>query len=272
MLLPIVENAISNSAIRPGDVIRARNGKTTEITNTDAEGRLILADALSASVESPYQPKLIVDFATLTGAARVALGNDLPALFSNNQDEMIKLWKISQDIDDPMWMMPLYEPMRSNLKSSIADFVNADLGGSGGAITAALYLSEYITRPQVPSSKDEQVSDRNKNDSVNVVKYDNSETGKVVGAANMSAVITSIDNASSTVVGDTGNSVTTIPISIESNNLDSDISNSDTKASVKTEKPVWFHVDFMGSKGGAAEPQGMRSVFEYLKRYIISDQ
>jgi leucyl aminopeptidase len=85
LLLPIAENAINGNALRPGDVIRARNGKTTEITNTDAEGRLILADALSAATENPAKrPDLVVDFATLTGAARVALGSELPALFSNN--------------------------------------------------------------------------------------------------------------------------------------------------------------------------------------------
>ena len=85
LLLPIAENSISGSALRPGDVIRARNGKSTEITNTDAEGRLILADALvRATEDSNDRPNLVVDFATLTGAARVALGNDLPALFSNN--------------------------------------------------------------------------------------------------------------------------------------------------------------------------------------------
>lgn len=126
LLLPIVENSISGVALRPGDVIRARNGKTTEITNTDAEGRLILADALCAAVEE--SPDLIVDFATLTGAARVALGNDLPALFSNNQDAMMKLWNISMEINDPTWIMPLWEPMRGNLKSTIADYINAGDG------------------------------------------------------------------------------------------------------------------------------------------------
>jgi len=120
---PIVENSISGVALRPGDIITARNGLTTEITNTDAEGRLILADAIVAALES--KPKVLIDFATLTGAARVALGNDLPALFSNNKTEMIKLWNISHEVNDPMWPMPLWEPMRSKLKSSVADLVNA---------------------------------------------------------------------------------------------------------------------------------------------------
>ena len=123
LIIPIAENSISGVALRPRDVIKARNGKTTEITNTDAEGRLILADALVLAMET--DPKLVVDFATLTGAARVALGNDLPALFSNNKTEMLKLWDISMEINDPMWIMPLWEPMRANLKSSIADLVNA---------------------------------------------------------------------------------------------------------------------------------------------------
>ena len=125
LLLPIAENSISGIALRPGDVIRARNGKTTEVTNTDAEGRLILADALSAAVELPNKPVLLVDFATLTGAARSALGTELGGVFSNNIDELQKLWNISNVINDPVWMLPLYEPMRPNIKSSIADLVNA---------------------------------------------------------------------------------------------------------------------------------------------------
>jgi leucyl aminopeptidase len=128
LLLPIVENSISGEALRPGDVIRARNGKTTEITNTDAEGRLILADALAAAVEAPHRPDVVIDFATLTGAARVALGSDLPAVFSNNLTALERLWRLSSEINDPVWMMPLHEPMRANLKSSIADLVNAAEG------------------------------------------------------------------------------------------------------------------------------------------------
>jgi len=152
LLLPIVENSISGAALRPGDVIRARNGKTTEITNTDAEGRLILADALVAATEGEDFDEdsggvLVVDFATLTGAARMALGNDLPALFSTNMVEMNKLWNLSMVVKDPVWMMPLWEPLRSSIKaSSVADLVNS-ADGFGGAITAALYLSEFISKP-----------------------------------------------------------------------------------------------------------------------------
>lgn len=156
LLLPIAENSISGIALRPGDVIKARNGKTTEITNTDAEGRLILADALSAAVEGPM-PALIVDFATLTGAARVALGAELPAIFSNNMEELHKLWNISTSINDPVWPLPLHEPMRANLKSSIADLVNA-AEGQGGAITAALYLSEFISPKKAAANADESSS------------------------------------------------------------------------------------------------------------------
>jgi leucyl aminopeptidase len=105
LLLPIAENSISGIALRPGDVIKARNGKTTEITNTDAEGRLLLADALVAAMESPNMPLMVVDFATLTGAARVALGNDLPAIFSNNLDALQRLWKTSNTYNDPCWMV-----------------------------------------------------------------------------------------------------------------------------------------------------------------------
>lgn len=131
LLLPIAENSISGSALRPGDIIRARNGKTTEITNTDAEGRLILADALVAAMEGAAAAPalhLVVDFATLTGSARAALGSDLVALFSNDEREMLRLWRISSEVGDPMWMMPLWEPMRPSIKSGIADLVNAPDG------------------------------------------------------------------------------------------------------------------------------------------------
>lgn len=126
ILLPIAENSIAGNALRPGDVIRSRNGKTIEITNTDAEGRLILSDAIAAAVEEGVgihpnkKPALIVDFATLTGAARVALA-DIPALFSNDITKAMDLWKISTDCHDLLWPMPLHEPFRDNLKSNVAD-------------------------------------------------------------------------------------------------------------------------------------------------------
>ncbi len=103
-----------------------RNGITTEITNTDAEGRLILADALSAAAQDPgSNPAVIVDFATLTGAARVALGNEIPALFSNDAKERAKLWELSGEVNDELWPLPLAENYRPSLKSSIADIVNS---------------------------------------------------------------------------------------------------------------------------------------------------
>jgi len=202
--------------LRPGDIIRSRHGKTIEITNTDAEGRLILSDAIAAAVEEGagiYPNKkaaLIVDFATLTGAARVALA-DIPALFSNDITKAMNLWKISTDCHDLLWPMPLHEPFRDNLKSNVADIgkklvitqhfttlahsythiVNAAESPGGGAITAALYLSEFL--------------EDKKKDS-----------------------------------GDSSNS-----------------------------SPLWFHIDFMGTKNNNAEPMGLRSLYEYIVKEIV---
>ena len=160
VLIPIAENSISGCSLRPGDVIRARNGKTSEITNTDAEGRLILADCLVAAGEGlsdpaykPTKKRLIIDFATLTGAARVAVGNEMPAVFCNDHQELIKAFEMSHNPamdtfggNDPMWPLPLWEPLRQNMRSSnIADLVNSSATPAGGAITAALYLSEFIS-------------------------------------------------------------------------------------------------------------------------------
>jgi leucyl aminopeptidase len=232
LLLPVAENSIGGQAMRPGDVIRSRNGRTTEITNTDAEGRLILADALCSAVEClpaaippegraldpsrtdastikaaltsalprSQQHHLIVDFATLTGAARVALGEDLPALFSNNEAEATKLQKLSFAADDPLWLMPLWTPYKSALRSDIADTVNSAEGGLAGAITAALYLSEFIV-PSAPKS---------------------SESGGAESSANPS------EQGSSNI--------------------------------------CWFHIDFNGFKKGAAKSQGLQSVFEYIRK------
>ncbi len=106
LLLPLAENAISGAAMRPGDVLRSRKGLTVEIGNTDAEGRLVLADALTKAVEGA--PELILDFATLTGAARIALGPDLPALFSNRDDLATALMDSGTAVSDPVWRMPLW--------------------------------------------------------------------------------------------------------------------------------------------------------------------
>ena len=226
VLLPCVENSISGVALRPGDVIQARNGLTTEITNTDAEGRLILADCLVAACEGGpgpgpgALPALVVDFATLTGAARVALGTELPALFSNNHTELMRLFDLSQsaEVADPMWPLPLWGAYKPALKSTVADLVNAAEGA--GAITAALYLSEFVAPlggglagpPPIAGAAD---------------------GGKDTGGEGDAAAGASISAAGPS-------------------------------------KAVWFHVDFMGTKGGVAEPQGMKAVFEYIKRHVAA--
>lgn len=142
VLIPAVENMISGDAYRPGDVIKMHNGKTVEITNTDAEGRLILADALSTA--SLDKPDLIIDLATLTGAATVALGADIAALFSNNESLQNSILAFAKQEHDPMWPMPLYAPYRKLLDSKIADMTNAASKPMGGAITAALFLKEFV--------------------------------------------------------------------------------------------------------------------------------
>ncbi len=142
VLIPIVENAISASSFRPGDVLRARNGSTVEIGNTDAEGRLILGDALCLADEE--SPEMIVDMATLTGAARVALGPDLPPLYSNDDDLAAALMAAGAAADDPLWRLPLWAPYASMISSKIADVNNAGQGGFAGSITAALFLQRFV--------------------------------------------------------------------------------------------------------------------------------
>ncbi|EKE00884.1 MAG: hypothetical protein ACD_21C00258G0001 [uncultured bacterium] len=145
VIIPAVENLPSGDSLKPGDIISTRKGLSIEIANTDAEGRLILADALALASE--WQPKLILDFATLTGAARVALGNDIVALFTPDD-------KLAKDIvaamtkeKEPVWQMPLYQPYLEILKSNNADFKNASTsdGPTGGAITAALMLQQFVS-------------------------------------------------------------------------------------------------------------------------------
>lgn len=141
--IPVVENAIDGSSFRPGDVLRSVTGTTTEIGNTDAEGRLILADALALA--SAENPKMIIDFATLTGAQRVALGLQIPAFFSNTLDNSSAIMRAAKLERDPMWQLPLWEGYRKKLDSKIADLRNVPSdNGMGGAITAALYLSEFV--------------------------------------------------------------------------------------------------------------------------------
>ena len=142
LLIPAVENSVSGTAMRPGDVIRTRAGKTVEVGNTDAEGRLILADALTEAAAE--EPDLLVDVATLTGAARVALGLGVPALFSNDDALAGKLQQMSRHIGDPLWQLPLWRDYGEQIKSRIADLSNNPSEPFGGAITAALFLEHFI--------------------------------------------------------------------------------------------------------------------------------
>jgi leucyl aminopeptidase len=142
MLVPAVENSINGEATRPGDIMRSRKGLTVENSNTDAEGRLILADALTKAEEK--DPELVIDYATLTGAARVALGADLQALFANDDTLASELMGAAETEADPMWRLPLYDPYKEALKSDVADMVNAAEGPFGGALTAALFLKEFV--------------------------------------------------------------------------------------------------------------------------------
>ncbi|HEX8256438.1 MAG TPA: leucyl aminopeptidase family protein [Allosphingosinicella sp.] len=142
LLVPAVENAIAGNAFRPGDILKSRKGVTVEVHNTDAEGRLILADALTRAAES--RPDLILDFATLTGAARVALGPDLPAMFANRDDLAAALLAAGEAEADPVWRMPLWKPYREMLASDVADLANASDAPMAGAVTAALFLQKFV--------------------------------------------------------------------------------------------------------------------------------
>ena len=142
MLIPAVENAISGAAFRPLDIYRSRKGLTVEIGNTDAEGRLILADALALADEET--PELIVDMATLTGAARVALGPDLPPFYTEDETLAADLARCATSENDPLWRLPLWRPYQSMLDSKVADLNNVTTGGFAGSITAALFLKRFV--------------------------------------------------------------------------------------------------------------------------------
>ena len=144
VLVPIVENSIAGNAFRPGDVLPSRKGLTVEIGNTDAEGRLILADALALADEEG--PELLVDMATLTGAARVALGPDLPPFYTDDDALAAELSSASASVEDPMWRMPLWNPYGTKLASKIADLNNVTTDGFAGSITAALFLRRFVER------------------------------------------------------------------------------------------------------------------------------
>ena len=147
LLVPAVENFVSANAFRPMDVFTTRKGVTVEIGNTDAEGRLILCDALAEA--GTEQPELLIDIATLTGAARVALGPELPALFCNDEAVAASLLAVGTAESDPLWRLPLWKPYRRLLDSKVADLNNAPEGGLAGAVTAALYLQEFV-EPGIP--------------------------------------------------------------------------------------------------------------------------
>ncbi len=142
LLIPAVENAVAGNAYRPGDVIPSRKGLSIEIGNTDAEGRVVLSDALAYACES--LPDLVIDFATLTGAARIALGADLPPLFSNRDEVAEGIQQAGDESEDPLWTMPLYQPYRKLIESPIADINNAGKSSFGGCITAALFLEHFV--------------------------------------------------------------------------------------------------------------------------------
>ena len=144
LLVPAVENAISSAAMRPGDIIKSRKGLTVEINNTDAEGRLVLADALALADEET--PELMVSLATLTGAARVALGPDAPPYFTDDDALALDLAAAAQRVADPLWRLPFWTPYEELIEPGIADLDNAPPGGMAGAITAALFLRRFVTQ------------------------------------------------------------------------------------------------------------------------------
>lgn len=145
LLIPAVENAISDHAMRPGDVLNSRAGLTVEVTNTDAEGRLVLADAIAYAQQD--SPDLLLTLATLTGAARVALGPEIVPFYSENDEFSATLENAARRVRDPLWRMPLWRSYDTMLKSNIADCVNATKSGFAGSITAALFLRKFVKRP-----------------------------------------------------------------------------------------------------------------------------
>jgi leucyl aminopeptidase len=145
VLVSAVENAIAGNAYRPGEIVSTRKGLKIEIGNTDAEGRVVLSDALALASE--FSPELIIDFATLTGAARVALGPELPAMYANQDEWAGALENAARQTQDPLWRMPLWQPYNDMIKSSIGDIVNTG-GAQAGSVTAALFLEHFVPRAQ----------------------------------------------------------------------------------------------------------------------------
>jgi leucyl aminopeptidase len=143
VLIPAVENAVSASAYHPGDILDSRKGLTVEVGNTDAEGRLVLADALAEADTST--PEMLIDFATLTGAARVALGVDLPALYAREAQDESALMEAALAEEDPLWPMPLWAGYEKMIESKIADLHSTGTGRLAGSISAALFLGRFVT-------------------------------------------------------------------------------------------------------------------------------
>ena len=146
VLIPAVENSVSSASFRPQDILTSRKGLTVEINNTDAEGRLVLADALSYADEE--DPDLIISMATLTGAARVALGPDLAPFYASSDDVAAPLIKAGEASLDPVWRMPFWDPYETMIEPQIADLDNAPPGGFAGSITAALFLRRFVSKPE----------------------------------------------------------------------------------------------------------------------------
>jgi len=145
VLIPAVENSIDGNAFRPQDILTSRKGLTVEINNTDAEGRLVLADALTLSDED--DPALVISMATLTGAARVAVGPDIAPFYTDNDDHADAIAKAARKVADPVWRMPFHEPYEAMIEPGIADLDNAPKGGFAGSITAALFLRRFVESP-----------------------------------------------------------------------------------------------------------------------------
>ena len=146
LLLPIAENSVSEKSMRPMDIVFSRNKIPVEIGNTDAEGRLILADALTYAQEDKNLPDLIIDLSTLTGAARIALGTEMPAFFSNNKKISQKLAQNSLNYVDPLWELPLFSSYNRHLQNDNGSLSSTGFVGTGGAITAALFLQKFIRK------------------------------------------------------------------------------------------------------------------------------
>jgi leucyl aminopeptidase len=146
LLVPAVENAVSGTSFRPGDILPSRKGLSVEIGNTDAEGRLILADALALADEEA--PELLIDFATLTGAARVALGPELPPFYTHDEGLAAEIARLGMAVNDPVWRMPLWPPYDAMLDSKVADLNHVSGGSFAGSVTAALFLNRFVERAQ----------------------------------------------------------------------------------------------------------------------------